>query len=237
MTALICVVQRDCAYLACDAATYDRAHKVVGFRGKIDTISQWPGAMATLGNAAMSPLMAKSLALEFRRWDDLITNADRPPGIVAGLMDDYAGMTGADLVLVGYSRKRGFEAYQFTTDAEVPALVKLPAVVMSPMANDQVIPAQWSGINPGDDPDLVLWSIRKYMEMARHTVEAKDVGSIGGFCTLATITRDRIEQRVIQEWSEDSMGGPLRVWPIDWTQWHRENPKPKPSKNLRVCGA
>lgn len=251
MTAIIAVTQRDRAHLAADAATYTPDGEVAGFRSKVDAVPQWPGALATLGNAAMSPLLARWLALEFRTWDDLIAGAE---SFLPGVIDALELPSGADIVMVGHSRKRGMEAWTFRSDDALPPgttaeeaelspyrakricqLVRLPPVIMSPTANDQVIPAHFEGIDPNADSETLTWSIRKWFQMAKQTQLPDGVGSIGGFASMTTVhAGGLVESRIIANWPEDSTGGPLRPWPIDWAQWHRENPKPKPGKKFRV---
>jgi hypothetical protein len=63
-----------------------------------------------------------------------------------------------------------------------------------------------------------------------------DIGGIGGWGELTSISKDGIEQRVICRWPSDRLGAPLVVEPIDWAAWHKANPKPhaEAKRKLRV---
>lgn len=54
-----------------------------------------------------------------------------------------------------------------------------------------------------------------------------DIGGIGGFGELTTVSADGITQRIVERWPADALGAPLRHGPLDWAQWHRDNPKPR----------
>jgi hypothetical protein len=55
------------------------------------------------------------------------------------------------------------------------------------------------------------------------------------FASLTTVHADgRIESRIISEWAEDSTGCPITPWSINWMERHKETPRPKSGKTLRV---
>jgi hypothetical protein len=77
--------------------------------------------------------------------------------------------------------------------------------------------------------------IQALMQKRRETKLSDEIGAIGGYGQLTTVHMDgRMEQRILCRWDEDSIGGPIKPWPIDWKEWHRENPRPKSAKSLRI---
>ena len=110
----------------------------------------------------------------------------------------------------------------------------LPDCVMTPIPNDVVIAANYEGIDVNGDPEVVIWGMRKMLEMQRQMVLPENIGGIGGYGPLTTIFADRIEMRILQRCAEDQIGAPLRPAPIDWIASHRANPKPKARNKLRM---
>jgi hypothetical protein len=244
MTAVIIAAQPELGriHVATDAALYTRDQTVVAFGTKVHTVPHWPGLVTTAGNAAATPLFGWSLAQNFLTWDDMVVGAE---AILPGLARSYGLPTGADVLLAGVSAERGPEAFCFRLDESLPLnssrqeveaspfydepfkLVKLPDLVMSPAPYDQVIPANYEGLEPVCDSETLVWSLRKILTMQRHMALPSGIGGIGGFGALTTITREGIEQRVIERWSQDRIGTPVRPGSIDWDRWHNNNPKPR----------
>ena len=121
-------------------------------------------------------------------------------------------------------------------------LVKLPNVVMTPTADDQVIPAGYEGIDIDADEESVLWSMRKVLTMQRHCKLPDNIGGIGGFAVVTTVSAEGIRQRILDRWPADKLGTQLRPGPLDWDRWHLNNPKPgsassKFKRDLRLVPA
>lgn len=252
MTAVVIAAQpnRGCIHVATDAAIYNRNDQcVVRFQSKVYPVPNWPGLVTATGNVGAASHFTWWLTERFQTWDALIE------GVESALPDIAAKFTyglGADIILAGVSERRGPEIYSFRTDDSLPLtatreeveasdcyaeplkLVRLPDVVMTPVPADMVIPAHYEGIEVDGDPDAVIWSLRKIIEMQRHTELPAGIGGIGGFATVATVSRDGITQRMMQRWPEDRLSTLLRPAPIDWKRWHRDNPKPGSEKRLRV---
>lgn len=245
MTAIVCVSQPDqgLIHVATDAAMYNQDGKVCGFGNKVTTIPHWPGVITGLGNGAISILFAQSLSEKFSSFDDFIERSEQHlPTMMKswGIEIPFE----AHIIVAGISEQNGPEAYAFRTGDCIPAtgtaadveasdcydapfkLVKLPNVVMSPTADDQVHAAGYDGIDPTDRPSAVVWAMRKVLEMQRHTTLPDDIGGIGGWGQLITISKYAIRQRIIARWPDDQVGGALRPPAVDWEAWHRENPRP-----------
>jgi hypothetical protein len=45
---------------------------------------------------------------------------------------------------------------------------------------------------------------------------------VGGFAEVTTLTKDRVESRVIHRWDEDQIGELITPEPIDWSKWRAE---------------
>lgn len=257
MTAVVIVAQprHGLIHVAMDSAIYTPDHTVQCFGLKMHPISYWPGVVSALGNSVTKVLFHWSLSQHFSSFDDFVENGEAilPDLMKAWKLPDGLSVRvdGTQMIVAGISACRGPEAYSWCVDKYVPPgataeemeaseyydapwkLVKLPDVIMSPTADDQSIPANYEGIDVEADPDTVVWSIKKVLEMQRHTRLPDNLGAIGGFAQLTTISSDGINQRILQRWSEDRSGAPLKPEPIDWKQWHRDNPKPGMSRLKR----
>jgi hypothetical protein len=223
-------------HIAVDAASYFGG-KVAAFGCKTFSVPQWPGLVTSAGNATAMPVFGIELSQRFPRWDDLIAGASPP--VLRTLAEPYGLRLGAEVWLAGISAERGPEAFVFYTDGELPDTgcgEKLPPpfvlrelvddLMLRPVANDQVVPAHWTGIHDDDDVETVHWKLKKVLTMQRFTKLPDEVGGIGGFGTAITISADAITQRVVCRWPEDQIGIRIRPGQIDWDRWHRDNPKP-----------
>jgi hypothetical protein len=254
MSAVIIAPQPNhgCIHVATDAAVY--ADGVVdSFRAKHFPIPHWPGVITNLGNAAVTILLGEVISGEFATFDDFVDGAD---DFLPDFLPRCGIPTAAEVIVAGFSRLRGPEAYSFRVGDDVPPvnsaeevagspywqreqykLLKLPSqLVLSPQPVDQVVPAHWQGCDLDADPEEALWSIRKMLQMQRHTELPEHIGGVGGFAQVTSVFSDRIEQRVVTRWSEDKVGVRLRPAPLDWTRWHQENPRPnqRPASVLRL---
>lgn len=240
MTAIVVVAQPKYGliHIATDAAIYSPEQDVVAFSGKTSTVPHWPGALTNVGSAAAHPLFAGALAQGFSTFDELVSISESD-------LRDYTTAWDvpikAEVIVAGISARRGPEAYVFRTAEltasggrdEVPEyedapfrLVKLPDHIMTPCPTDQVMVANYTGIDVSAPPEEVIWSMRKVLEMQRSMILPAGIGAIGGFGSLTTISADGISERILCRWPEDQIGRPLRPPMIDWDQWHRENPRP-----------
>lgn len=246
MTAIICVAQpkRGLLHILTDAAMYQQDQTVVAFGTKVWPVSHWPGLVTCAGNAAAVPLFGWALAQQFASWDDLIDDAERGLANLADTVSKW-GLGHAAVLLAGISATRGPEAYTFQTMETLPpgvtreeaeaspyyqppyVLVRLPDTIMTPpVPLETVIAANFEGIDVDAEPDVAVWGMRKHLVMQRAMPLPDGVGGIGGFGELTTISADGVSQRVVDHWPGDAIGAPLHHGPIDWDQWHRQNPRP-----------
>ncbi len=172
----------------------------------------------------MTVRFAWSLSEEFSSFDNFVERGE----LHLPLMMKSWGVdipSEAHIIVAGISQLRGPEAYAFKTGDCIPAtstaadvkasdchdepfrLVKLPNVVMSPMADDQVEAAGYDGIDPTDRPSAVVWAMRKMLEMQRHTALPDDIGGIGGWGQLVTISKFAIRQRIVARWPRIRLAG------------------------------
>lgn len=254
MTAIIIATQRNrgLVHVAVDAAVYDRDHVITAFGTKVFTVPHWPGLVTSAGNCGATILLGTALSQEFATFDELVENSDdRLPGLVAG-----CGLpTGADVFLAGISEKRGPESYAFRTDDSVPSsatseaadafwngnvcrLVRLADndIAMMPIPIDQFVPASFNfdDVKLDADPELIIWTVQKLLEMMRQSEVTREIGAIGGCASVTTISAQGISQRMLQRWSEDRIGAPLRPAPVDWERWHRDNPRPTSTRGRKA---
>ncbi len=243
MTAVIIARQRDCIFVATDGATYSQTGETLLFTNKVLAIPHLNMVITNTGSAGATPWMAIELAKQqFSSFDDMILAMPyRMPKILKACPVDL----GTDIMLAGISEERGPESYVFRLNDELPMtgsreeveaspyyadapgeLVKLPDLIMTPIPTDQVIPANFEGVDLDGDVDSVTWSLKKIITMQRHMDLPRGIPGIGGFAQLTTISADGITQRILQRWAEDKIGPMLRHDLIDWSQWHRDNPKP-----------
>lgn len=253
MSAIVCVCQprHNLVHVATDAAMYREDQSVVAFGSKTVAVSHWPGLVTGLGNAAAVPLFAWQLAQQFATWDEMVANGADAMSRLADVVESY-GLPHAAVLLAGISAQRGPEAYTFQTTVELPpgttreeaeaspyfqpayVLVKLPDVIMSPVAPAEIsIAAAYEGIDTDAEPETVVWGIRKVLSMQRAMPLPEGIGGIGGFAELTTVGEGGVTQRVIERWSDDQIGAPLHHGPVDWTRWRADNPKPGHFKGIR----
>ena len=95
------------------------------------------------------------------------------------------------------------------------------------MTNPRLITAaNFEGIDPDAEPEIVAWSLHKLLEMQRRFTTGEGIFWIGGYGVMTAITPQGVGQRVICHWPADRVGELLRQAPIDWEVWHPENPRP-----------
>jgi hypothetical protein len=228
-------------HLLGDAAIYTPQHGVEAFGTKVFPIPHLPAAVTSLGNSHATVLFGHALS-QSHSFDRLVESA---PDVIPALIAAGDWQVGGQVIIAGISETRGPESYMFRLNDELPAtntredveassywgsnagtLIKLGDIVMSPVPTLQdVIAADFEGIDADADPDTVIWSMSKHLEMQRHMTLPADIGGIGGFAQLTTISPYGITQRVLHRWP-DEIGGFLRPEPVDWVVWHRRNPKP-----------
>jgi len=263
MTAIIVAKRRRAGSVSvvADAAQYQAAHGIISFADKVYSIPHWPGAIAAAGVSCLHAMIVWSLAQDFATFDDAVAGMaealpraislwQKPTEIVAG----YRLPTTMLVIFAGFSSARGQpEAYVARTDDTIPpgetreeaegskywgerpfALTPLGDVTMTPVPHDLIVPARFEGVDLDGTEDEFTWSMRKVLQMQRHMLLPPEIGGIGGFATLTTVSADGISQRVIERWPEDKIGPKLEVGTIDWDRWHRENPKPYVVKQLRL---
>lgn len=244
MTALNLVAQpkHNLLHLLHDSALYADDLGVVAFGSKSIVIPHWPGFVTGVGIAASVPSFAYALA-QGGAFDEVIEKA---PAILPALIAAGDWGKGGEVLIGGISAERGPEYYSFRLTETLPpgvtleearasgfwgdapgSLTKLPGVIMTPVPSmPDVIAAKFEGIDPDADPDLVVWSMRKHLEMQRHMKLPDGVGYIGGFATLTTVSPEGVRQRVVDRWAD------VAGTSFDWDKWHRSNPKPKPRLHL-----
>ena len=258
MTAIICVCQKrhNLAHIVTDAAMYRDGEGISAFGSKCFAISHW-GIITAAGTSLAVPLFAWELGKIFSSWDDFVDRANAELPQFAELVRGY-GMFHASVVLAGISETRGAESFTFQTTVTLPpgvtqaeadaneyfrapfTLAKLPAHIMTPVPGPEIsIAANYEGIDVDTDDLLMFdWTLRKMLAMQRAMPLPEGVGGIGGFAQISSICAvGGISQRIIARWPEDKMGGRLRPDPIDWKQWHRDNPKPSglvPAKERKL---
>lgn len=246
MTAIISALQpkHGLAHFVTDGAIYREGEGVVAFGTKVRTIPHWPGMLTTAGNSAAASLFADDLSEQFPTFDEFVERAATDLHKLAKIVADW-GLSHASVLVAGVSENRGPESYTFQTDLELPPgtsqaeaqanpyfadafrLVKLPNVCMTPVPPPEIsMAADYEGIDVEASPELVVWSMRKMLAMQRAMQLPNDIGGIGGFATLTTVSAGGIEQRVIQRWPADQVGAPLQPDIVDWRAWHADNPKP-----------
>jgi hypothetical protein len=248
MTAInvVCQKQRNCIHVVSDAASYNPDGIIGGFVTKTFTVPHWPGVLAVRGTGSAGPRIGYLLSLNFGSFDALIDGIEAMlPSIVAAIEIPSP----VEIIIAGFS-ERGPESYVIETSAETPigvsdeafaamvadgsgycpepyVLQRLPAITAGPPPHDEVImAAQFHGFKEDDDPEIVIAGLRKVVEMQRQSLFDGGIYWVGGFAQLTTIRPDGIEQRILQHWPEDRVGQLIRPTPIDWAQWHRDNPKP-----------
>jgi hypothetical protein len=253
---------RDSIHVASDAANY-RDGKVDSFAPKDYPIAHWPAVVVSAGAGSALMVLAPWLAREFTSFDDFIERGNSVlPKIVIHwqyTLERFGYGVSAvcsEIIVAGIS-KTGPQAFTFRTGNELPPnttreeaeaspywsenfaqLIELPDSIMTPVPDDQVVPANWEGFSLDDSTAVTHWSLLKVLHMQRHsTLLPKDIGGIGGWGQVTSIFPHHcIEQKILCAWPEDKTGEKIRPGPLDWKKWHRKFPKPGAAK-LRLIGA
>lgn len=240
MTAIIIVTQpsRGLLHVASDAAMYRRDQVVVSFGTKVMAVAHWPGVITNTGISSATTVLGAMLADRFETFDEMLIGSE---AALPSMIEECAPVAGAEVILAGISTVHGPAAFSFRTDDSLPPvapseqqlarlppplrLARLPNVVMTPIPDDQIEPANYEGIDVDAPTELIIWSIRKLLEMQRCMKLPDGIGSIGGFGHLTTVSREGITERMLQQWPDET-GDVLQPIPIDWAEWHRDNPRP-----------
>lgn len=247
MTAIniVCVKRLNALFVVADAARYRPDGVAVGFGTKIFTVPHWPGVVALRGAAVASPIVGDELAEKFATFDELVDGIE---GVLPEIIRAWSLQNQhVELLIGGWSRERGApESYVIETTSELPVatteadaaqaehlpapftLHSLPACVDGPAVTDMelIIAANWEGVDVNAPAETIAWSMQKFIEIQRQAVWSDGIHWIGGFAQLATVTPGGVSQKILTRWPEDRRGELLKPTPIDWKEWHKENPKP-----------
>ena len=241
-TNVFCQRQRNCLHVVTDAAIYDASGVVRGLGSKIFPITHWPGVICIRG-AAKAVLVSQWLSGEFADFDAAVDGIEAILPTFAAAADLHMD---SELILAGWSASRSApESYIVTTGNELPTgcdeemateapylppafkLKRLPDAVEGPPLTESIISA--ANHEPLDldcSPERAIWHLKKTIEMQRQVGHSDGVYWVGGFAQLATITPSGITQQTLQRWPEDRIGERMFPSPVDWDQWHRDNPRP-----------
>ncbi|MCF8475748.1 MAG: hypothetical protein K9G60_01865 [Pseudolabrys sp.] len=259
-TNILCSRRLNAAIVATDAAVYQSRGIVTDFTSKMFAVAHWPGVVAVRGSSIASPFLGSDLSSKFESFDAMVAGIeDVLPAFVGAWNRTLAGaalegeLTG-EMVLAGWSTERGAaEVYTIRIDDTLPIsvseaeadastlhgepfkLVRLPDSVEAPVINDLdlIIAADWNGVDE-TDLDSAAWSMLHMLEMQRQADFGDGIHWIGGFAQISIVTADGVTQRMLKRWTEDEVGYLIRPTPIDWPQWHLENPKPKPNMPIEL---
>jgi hypothetical protein len=253
MSALIIVAQqsRNCVHIATDALSYTTDQIPSSFGNKSLVVPQWPGVITCVGSGGALHLLAPAVASNFSDIDDLIERGnDVLPAYVeqwrSEMLSRNVNPSTTEMVIAGLSAS-GPKVRSFRTGEDIPPsttreeaeaspywadgagqLVELPDYITTPVAPPEMArAARWEGFDPDASPEMVRWSMLKHLTMQRHMPTPDGLGGIGGFGQMVSVYADHIEQYILCRWPQDKLGGaPIHGGPIDWDQWHRDNPKP-----------
>lgn len=185
-------------------------------------------------------MLGETLSNMFASFDAAVHGIE---DVLEGLCYDYGLFNPIELILAGWSESRDQpECYVIETSDATPTgmsddaaeaargsawfpepfkLTRLPWLVNGPAAPMEVVAAAWyRGIKIDDEPAAVVMTLRKMLEMQRHSLFDDGSYWVGGFGQLTTVRPDGIVQRILQRWPEDKIGELIKPAPIDWAAWN-----------------
>ncbi len=240
-----------CIHVASDAAIYVDGIGVTGFNTKVVPLQHLNCVITGNGERSVIVAVANALGLE-RDFDTLVENA---PGTLPLFAEQLKQASVTQIVIAGVSETRGPEFYNFRVGDRLPEkiadmrdafenspgwspnpgeIVKMSEFVNAPPAAiDDVIAADFDGFDVDEPPDVVVWNLLKCLEMQRQLAWSTGEGHIGGFAQLTTVTSEGITQRILKRWPDIPFVGDIFPEPIDWKQWHIDNPKPGTLSRLK----
>jgi hypothetical protein len=238
MTAINVVVspRHGSIFMGCDAANYyEDTGEITGFALKAFIVPAWPGAIAGRGCAAGADIASAAIKETFTSFDDAI----------AGLNDELPQMVRRfelrhpfELILAGFSKERGGPESWFIQTQGSPTgpgypppytVFRAPNVMVGPAPTIETrlaaTGAAFTIMHENYDPPTIISQLSQMLEMQRR-YEHDGKFFVGGSGHLTIITADKIEQRTLQEWPEDKIGGVIQPRPIDWRKWNRQHGLP-----------
>lgn len=255
MTAINIVAQPKfgCIHIATDAAIYETGIGVTSFSAKVFPIPHLSAVITGVGARnpifAFASVLSMTTAAENTSFDAMIAAA---PAVLPALAQSCEWPLGSQINIAGLSETRGPESYVFRIGDDLPVTVTrdeaeaspywgapgqlflLPNEISTPgAAFSDIIASDYEGIDVDDDPEIVIWQMRKLLELQRQLAWSISHGAVGGFGQITTISADGITQRMLQRWPDAAGAGDIFPAPIDWKQWHLDNPKPGSMSRLK----
>ena len=241
MTAIFVVKQRNSVHMMTDGAAYLRPSGVITSVDlkKAVAMPALHAVVACAGPSDLGAFYGKCLPTLVSSFDELVDRADDLLPRIFNQFTDYlrGGDACSTLYLIGWHRETdqpgcyaidmwsegGAQIERVRGNANagqsdgVPRLVAqdacgtpMPAPAAASAAGFR-LPADNEDINPEIDLLHLLEIGRQERIQGAHWV--------GGNAMLTTLTRDKIDQRIIHTWDEDVVDAVLAPRPVNWKSW------------------
>jgi hypothetical protein len=244
-TNIVCQPRHRCLHAVTDGASYLPDGTLVSIAPKAFSIPHWPGVVTGRGTTVMTPLLAWALSAKFATFDAAVAGTE---SVLPGIVEDFnLSPHHCELIIAGWSKQRNApEVYVIKTTGEQPRyhsdehrsevangtrylsepmrLVRLPDLVAGPKLSPQIMAESgFPGIDLDHEPAEMVERLRFVLECQRHDPNPEGKCWVGGFVQITTVTPDRIEQRILHRWDEDTVGRLIEPAPPDWSQFHAKS--------------
>ncbi|WP_375762619.1 hypothetical protein ACE10W_16675 [Bradyrhizobium sp. B025] len=209
---LVASKKHNCITIATDAATYDDHGFVGEFRSKVHCIPEWPAVITGRGNTLGLDTAARELSRRASNFDELVGIVSRELPLI---VNQFKLDRPFELNLAGFFRGRPMIFFIRTSGEHdssgfglQPYLcVPVGSTMLGPWPSDELIAA--SGFvepDPDDEPEQIVSSLRKLLELQRRTPAEDGFSRIGGWADLTVIRPDGIDRQILCRWPEDRIG-------------------------------
>jgi hypothetical protein len=215
MSSAILIRQTDAIHIISDAAAYDKNGTVIALAPKSFAIPHMSAALTARGDLAALPLVAPLVSL--RKYEQTLSAVYR---VLAAAKKANSEL---ELFIGGFMTDGESHAFHATTEsvtgAAAPhppvndpiyeltnAVTSIPGFAASPMppADDPIY--ELIGNRCPDQIDPRVDGLAIIEAQRRHAVDG--IFTVGGWATLISVYRDRIEERILTRWP-DRIGEPI----------------------------
>jgi hypothetical protein len=247
MTAINFVRRRDGLHFITDGASYLLDGTLVAIGSKVHVLEHLPAVIAIRGPTIAGPILSGVFRERYATFDALVDDVEELlPDLYERSLHLFAdAQTELEVYIGGWSEaRRRYEVYSINTYDQSERLAEYAdeigietkfappfkllhvdtEVFIAPCLPEGAIERGF-GEKPFSSVDAIPIDAfaRTILELQRERKLAlfPDMPAahyVGGFAEVTTVTRDRVESRVIHRWDDDVVGELIEPEPIDWAE-------------------
>lgn len=228
MTAVNMIALPDRVHLFGDGSVYDADGALIATVGKIHLMSSLGAAMLMSGRAIAAPFIAYMLERQVESFDELHEHiADLLPQIeVQAEMLHGEDEEGFRLLFGGWSEAKAKPiAFAIATinsqTHEAFTVIELSNAQTPVLTPDEIVRGFGRPLSMDDVVEDIEALALRVLELQRLQPWPDGSYKVGGFAELCTITRDRLEFKILKRW-QDKIGEPIKPAPVTaWPDWRQ----------------